>query len=139
MNAGNAIMGKGLWKALIISLALALAMASAVVYANPPNDAGEHSHGTDEETTGPEATNDILMVKNKYVPDNVLANGSLDITWTNAEKNKEHTVHIHGTDIMSGLIGPGDVFTVPAGTLAIGEYAVHCTIHKNMDMSLTVS
>jgi len=141
------MMRNGMWKAVVIALTLALALTSALVYADRPNsgNCGEvHCHGDEEETTGPAATNDInLTNSNKFDPDDVLANGSLAITWFNVTKNKTHTVHIldaTGANEVwpNQVVAAGESFELPEFSLTAGtKFLVVCEIHNNMDMILT--
>ena len=129
---------------LVLVLVLSVFVAAGgVALANKPDEVGNHNHGGDEDPTQPVSTNDITMLRNKFDPDNVRANRSDDIIWTNAENKKEHTVHIMNEDgtvevLADQSVAAGDSFVLAGNTLASGTtYFVHCTLHNKMEMTLT--
>ena len=105
-------MRKSVWRPLVIALALALALASVVVYADKPTCGGNHcDHGTEEDpvlSCAPGKNNiEICASKFKFVPNPFNGGGIVD--WFNKEGT--HNVSICNVDTAdaSGICARGDV------------------------------
>jgi plastocyanin len=72
-----------------------------------------------------------------YVPSGLVVAPGTTITWTNGGRTR-HTVNADGGAFGSGILIPGDKFTVAAPTTP-GVYAYGCRIHAFMRGTVTVS
>ena len=85
----------------------------------------------------PAAVRTVAITDVTVVPNSVVVPPGTNVTWHNDGRNR-HTVTADGGAFGSGVLVPGDQFTLSAPA-APGVYAYHCRFHSFIRGTLTVS
>jgi len=115
---------RSVWAAMLVSL-LALTMASGVVFADRPDENGNHDHGGGE-------TANISVFNFGYDPASFDPTGTT-VTWKVDEG--KHTITFFDLAIDSGRLKKGQTFEADFTGVSPGTYGYFCTIHGSDRMS----